>query len=54
MLTQMVAAEFGAQALPASVLIKNGMEVDRVVGVKVEELRAKIEYHRTQPQSFQL
>ncbi|CAM8881272.1 hypothetical protein QQ045_019568 [Rhodiola kirilowii] len=51
----MVAAEFGAQALPAFVLIKKGRVIDRVVGVKVDELRAKIENHRThQAHSFAL
>uniref|UniRef100_A0A7N1A7F6 Thioredoxin domain-containing protein n=1 Tax=Kalanchoe fedtschenkoi TaxID=63787 RepID=A0A7N1A7F6_KALFE len=45
----MVAAEFGAQTLPAFVLIKKGRAIDRVVGVKVDELRTKIEKHRAQP-----
>ncbi|CAM8881221.1 unnamed protein product [Rhodiola kirilowii] len=48
----MVAAEFGAQALPAFVLIKKGRVIDRVVGVKVDELRAKIENHRTTHQAY--
>eukprot|EP00262_Sarcandra_glabra_P008095 TRINITY_DN2128_c0_g1_i1.p1 TRINITY_DN2128_c0_g1~~TRINITY_DN2128_c0_g1_i1.p1 ORF type:complete len:130 (-),score=26.52 TRINITY_DN2128_c0_g1_i1:454-843(-) len=41
-----VAKEWGAQSLPAFVLVKRGEEVDKVVGVKKDELQKKIEKHR--------
>jgi thioredoxin 1 len=34
------------QAMPTFVLVKNGKEVDRVVGAKKDELEKKIEKHR--------
>uniref|UniRef100_A0A5B7CAD7 Thioredoxin domain-containing protein n=1 Tax=Davidia involucrata TaxID=16924 RepID=A0A5B7CAD7_DAVIN len=41
-----VAQEFEVQAMPTFKLIKQGKEVDKVVGVKKEELQKKIEKHR--------
>uniref|UniRef100_A0A5B6Z963 Putative thioredoxin H2-like n=1 Tax=Davidia involucrata TaxID=16924 RepID=A0A5B6Z963_DAVIN len=41
-----VAQEFEVQAMPTCTLIKKGKEVDKVVGVKKEELQKKIEKHR--------
>ncbi|GAV63493.1 Thioredoxin domain-containing protein [Cephalotus follicularis] len=38
-----VAQEFGVQAMPTFVLVKNGKEVDRVVGAKKDELEKKID-----------
>ncbi|KAG2714376.1 hypothetical protein I3843_03G026700 [Carya illinoinensis] len=47
-----VAQEFRVQAMPTFVLVKKGKEVDRVVGVKKDELEKKIEKHRAlQPSS---
>lgn len=34
------------QAMPTFVLVKNGKEVDRVVGAKKDELEKKIEKHK--------
>ncbi|XP_051144589.1 thioredoxin H2-like [Andrographis paniculata] len=42
-----VAQEFQVQALPSFVLIKKGKKVNHVVGAKKEELRKKIENHRS-------
>ncbi|KAI9154116.1 hypothetical protein LWI28_021160 [Acer negundo] len=41
-----VAKEFSVQAMPTFVLVKNGKEVDRVVGAKKDELEKKIQKHR--------
>ncbi|XP_004302361.1 PREDICTED: thioredoxin H2-like [Fragaria vesca subsp. vesca] len=41
-----VSQEFGVQAMPTFVLLKNGKEVDRVVGAKKDELEKKVEKHR--------
>ncbi|XP_075648447.1 thioredoxin H2 [Castanea sativa] len=41
-----VAQEFQVQAMPTFVLVKNGKEVDRVVGAKKDELEKKIEKHK--------
>ena len=43
---QDVAQEFQVQAMPTFVLVKNGKEVDRVVGAKKDELEKKIEKHK--------
>ncbi|KAL0296935.1 UNVERIFIED_CONTAM: Thioredoxin H2 [Sesamum radiatum] len=42
-----VAREFGVQTMPTFILIKRGKEVDKVVGAKREDLKEKIEKHRT-------
>lgn len=42
-----VAQEFGVQAMPTFVLIKKGRFIDKVTGVRKEELQKKIEKHRT-------
>ncbi|GMH15332.1 hypothetical protein Nepgr_017173 [Nepenthes gracilis] len=42
-----VAGEFGIHAMPTFLLIKNGKEIDKVVGAKKQELQAKIEKHRS-------
>uniref|UniRef100_A0A5B7CBE5 Putative thioredoxin H2 n=1 Tax=Davidia involucrata TaxID=16924 RepID=A0A5B7CBE5_DAVIN len=44
-----VAQEYGVQAMPTFVLIKQGKEVDRVVGAKKDELEKKIQKHREAP-----
>ncbi|CAL5355144.1 unnamed protein product [Camellia sinensis] len=41
-----VAQEFGVQAMPTFILIKKGRVIDKVTGVKKEELQKKIEKHR--------
>ncbi|KAF5726794.1 thioredoxin H7-like [Tripterygium wilfordii] len=41
-----VAQQFETSVLPAVVLVKDGKEVDRVAGVKKDELQKKIEKHR--------
>ncbi|GAB2214122.1 hypothetical protein Droror1_Dr00018460 [Drosera rotundifolia] len=41
-----VAREFGVQVMPTFLLMKNGREVDKVVGAKKKDLRCKIERHR--------
>ncbi|XP_021908693.1 thioredoxin H-type-like [Carica papaya] len=41
-----VAEEFEVDAMPTIVLMKNGEELDRVVGAKPGELLQKIEKHR--------
>lgn len=43
--TQEVAKEFGVQAMPTFILIKQGKEVDKVVGARKDELQNKIEKH---------
>ncbi|XP_058194074.1 thioredoxin H4-like [Rhododendron vialii] len=42
-----VAQEFGVQTMPTFVLIKKGRVIDKVTGVRKEELQKKIEKHRT-------
>ncbi|KAG6411153.1 hypothetical protein SASPL_129227 [Salvia splendens] len=44
-----VAREFAVQAMPTFVLLKQGKEVDRVVGAKKDELENKIGKHREAP-----
>lgn len=44
---QGVAREFGVQAMPTFVLIKKGRVIDKVTGVRKEELQKKIEKHKT-------
>lgn len=39
--------EFGVQAMPTFVLLKNGKEVDRVVGAKKDELEEKVDKYRS-------
>lgn len=41
-----MAEEFEVDAMPTIVLMKNGEELDRVVGAKPGELLQKIEKHR--------
>ncbi|KAK5802351.1 Thioredoxin H2 -like protein [Gossypium arboreum] len=41
-----VAQEFGVQAMPTFVLVKQGKEVDRVVGAQKNELEKKVEKNR--------
>ncbi|GMI99202.1 thioredoxin 2, THIOREDOXIN H2, Arabidopsis thioredoxin h2 [Hibiscus trionum] len=41
-----VAQEFGVQAMPTFVLLKNGEEVDRVVGAQKNELEKKVDKHK--------
>ncbi|KAL4351362.1 hypothetical protein GQ457_06G041780 [Hibiscus cannabinus] len=41
-----VAQEFGVQAMPTFVLLKNGKEVDRVVGAQKNELEKKVDKHK--------
>ncbi|KAK9277023.1 hypothetical protein L1049_006562 [Liquidambar formosana] len=43
-----VANEFGVEAMPSFQLTKKGKLVDKVVGVKKEELQKKIEKHRAE------
>lgn len=40
---EVVAQEYGVQAMPTFILIKKGKVVDKVVGAKKEELQKKIE-----------
>ncbi|CAL5369964.1 unnamed protein product [Camellia sinensis] len=40
-----VAEEFGVEAMPTFVLVKQGKEVDRVIGAKKDELERKVEMH---------
>ncbi|XP_058739238.1 thioredoxin H2 [Vicia villosa] len=41
-----VAREFKVQAMPTFLLLKNGKEVDKIVGAKKDELKTKIQRHR--------
>ena len=41
-----MAQEFGVQAMPTFLLLKQGMELERVVGAKKDELEKKIQIHR--------
>ncbi|XP_075521633.1 thioredoxin H5-like [Primulina tabacum] len=42
-----VAKEFKVEAMPTFLFLKDGQEVDRVVGARKEELVAKISFHGT-------
>ncbi|XP_047947113.1 thioredoxin H-type 1-like [Salvia hispanica] len=42
-----VAAEYGVEAMPTFVFLKEGKEIDRVVGARKEELQATINKHAT-------
>ncbi|XP_052196492.1 thioredoxin H2 [Diospyros lotus] len=44
-----VAREFDVQAMPTFVLLKQGKEVDKVIGANKDELEKKIEKHREKP-----
>ncbi|KAK9061735.1 hypothetical protein SSX86_018918 [Deinandra increscens subsp. villosa] len=44
-----VAQQFGVQAMPTLVLLKQGKEVERVIGAKKDELEKKILKHRATP-----
>ncbi|KAJ0469514.1 putative monodehydroascorbate reductase (NADH) [Helianthus annuus] len=46
---QDVAQQFGVQAMPTLVLLKQGKEVERVIGAKKDELEKKILKHRATP-----
>ncbi|MBA0614595.1 hypothetical protein Godav_014870 [Gossypium davidsonii] len=41
-----VAQEFGVQAMPTFVLVKQGKEVDRIVGAQKNELEKKVEKNK--------
>nr|NP_001237844.1 thioredoxin h2 [Glycine max]ABV71992.1 thioredoxin h2 [Glycine max] len=41
-----VAQEFKVQAMPTFLLLKNGKEVDKIVGAKKDELKNKIKKYR--------
>jgi len=41
-----VAKEYGVQGVPTFVLLKQGKEVDRVVGANKDELEKKVKKHR--------
>lgn len=41
-----VAQEFKVQAMPTFLLLKNGKEVDKVVGAKKDELKNKVQKHK--------
>ena len=41
-----MAQEFGVQAMPTFLLLKQGKEVDRVVRAKKDELEKKVQIHR--------
>ncbi|KAF6174508.1 hypothetical protein GIB67_004702 [Kingdonia uniflora] len=45
-MVKVVAQEFGVQTMPTFLLIKQGKEVDKVVGANKDELLKKIEKHR--------
>lgn len=42
-----MAEEFKVEAMPTFVFLKQGKEVDRIVGAKKEDLQAKITQHGT-------
>ncbi|KAL0461651.1 UNVERIFIED_CONTAM: Thioredoxin H2 [Sesamum latifolium] len=44
-----VSREFGVQAMPTFLLLKQGKEVERVIGAKKDELEQKILKHREAP-----
>ncbi|XVF02300.1 hypothetical protein REPUB_Repub04eG0163800 [Reevesia pubescens] len=41
-----VAGEFKVEAMPTFVIVKQGKEIDRIVGARKAELQKKIEKHR--------
>ncbi|PIA62447.1 hypothetical protein AQUCO_00200454v1 [Aquilegia coerulea] len=43
-----VAQEYGVEAMPTFLLIKNGKVVDKITGARKEELEKKIQKHRVQ------
>lgn len=43
---QVVAQEWGVEAMPTFLLVRNGKEVDRIVGARKDDLKNKIEQHR--------
>lgn len=47
--TQDVAHNFGVKAMPTFVLLKQGKEIERVIGAKKDELERKISKHRELP-----
>ncbi|XP_030511320.2 thioredoxin H2-like [Rhodamnia argentea] len=47
-----VSRQFGVQAMPTFLLMKNGKVVDKVVGAKKDELRNKIEQHSNKSQPY--
>ncbi|KAI3977984.1 hypothetical protein MKX01_032361 [Papaver californicum] len=49
-----VANDFNVTAIPAFVMIKEGKEIDKVVGVNKEALEMKIQKHRSQEQQHPL
>ncbi|KAI3987788.1 hypothetical protein MKX01_028522 [Papaver californicum] len=49
-----VANDFNVTAIPAFVMIKEGKEIDKVVGVNKEALEMKIQKHRLQEQQHPL
>ncbi|KAK2966943.1 hypothetical protein RJ640_002128 [Escallonia rubra] len=44
-----VAQDFGVQAMPTFVFLKQGKEVDRVIGAKKDELERKVLKHKESP-----
>ncbi|GAA0145384.1 oxidoreductase [Lithospermum erythrorhizon] len=44
-----VAKEYKVEAMPTFILLKQGKEVDRVIGAKKDELERKIQNHREAP-----
>ncbi|KAL0285499.1 UNVERIFIED_CONTAM: Thioredoxin H2 [Sesamum angustifolium] len=44
-----VSREFGVQAMPTFLMLKQGKEVERVIGAKKDELEQKIRKHREAP-----
>lgn len=49
---QNVARQYGVQAMPTFLLMKNGKVVDKVVGAKKDELRNKIEQHSNKSKPY--
>ncbi|KAJ4973214.1 hypothetical protein NE237_006388 [Protea cynaroides] len=47
-----VALEYGVQAMPTFILIKEGKEVDKVTGARKDELEKKILRHRTSATTY--
>ncbi|XP_057543233.1 thioredoxin H2-like [Amaranthus tricolor] len=41
-----VSREFGVQTMPTFILMKNGNQINKVVGAKKEDLQRKVEKHR--------
>ncbi|KAL0395660.1 UNVERIFIED_CONTAM: Thioredoxin H2 [Sesamum calycinum] len=44
-----ISREFGVQAMPTFLMLKQGKEVERVIGAKKDELEQKIRKHREAP-----